>query len=156
MSCARIPLLSGDLPFEFVDWSSQLFCRDLWDSRHLIGVVVMHTDAALIVILTDFLFSFFLFIVVEKICVEFPKDIGNLISRRDDFTFLVLYLGDEHSFLCKFDSLDVLYTFQVFKQFFGCLAVFSFFFLSLILLFSICLLLSGAVSLLWVCFFTPR
>ena len=41
--------------------------------------------------------------------------------------FLILYLGDEHSF-----SLYVLYTFEVFKYSFGCLAVFSFFFLSLI------------------------
>ena len=50
--------------FEFVDCSSQLFCRDLWDSRHLIGVVVMQIGAALIFILPDFLFRFFLFIVV--------------------------------------------------------------------------------------------
>ena len=28
------------------DCSSQLFCRDLWDSRHLSGVAVMHIDAA--------------------------------------------------------------------------------------------------------------
>ena len=65
VSSALIPLLSGDLPFvEFVDCNSQLFCRDLWDSHHLIGVVVMHIDAAHTLILTDFLFSFFLFFVV--------------------------------------------------------------------------------------------
>ena len=34
--------------FEFVDCSSQLFCRDLWDFSHLIGVVVVHIGAALI------------------------------------------------------------------------------------------------------------
>ena len=65
MSSALIPLLSGDSPFfEFIDCSSQLFSRDLWDSRQLIGVVVTHIDAALIFIFTDFLFSIFLFIVV--------------------------------------------------------------------------------------------
>ena len=48
MSSTRIPLLSGDLPFfEFVDCSLQLFCRDLWDSCHLIGAVVVHISAAL-------------------------------------------------------------------------------------------------------------
>ena len=64
MSSVLIPLLSADFFFEFVDCSSQLFCRDLWNSRHLIGAVVMHIDATLIFILSDFLFRFFLFIVV--------------------------------------------------------------------------------------------
>ena len=68
--------------------------------------------------------------------------------------YLILHLGDEHSLLCRFDSWDVvLYTFQVFL---GCLAVFSFLFVSLIHVLSICSLLSGAVSLLWVCFFSPE
>ena len=72
MSSARLPLQSGDLPFfEFVDCSSQLFCRDLWDSFHLThGVVAMHIDAALVFILSDFLFRFFLFNVVVKFIVE--------------------------------------------------------------------------------------
>ena len=68
----------------FVDCSSQLFSRDLWDSRHLIGVVDMHIDAALIFILTDFLFRFFLFIVVVNLFVEFTKDIGDPHSGRDE------------------------------------------------------------------------
>ena len=55
MSSALIPLLSGDLPFsEFVDCSFQLFCRNLQDSRHPIGVTAVHIDAALIFILIDF------------------------------------------------------------------------------------------------------
>ena len=84
MSSALIPLLSGDLLFfEIVDCSSQLFCRDLWASRHLIGVVVMHIDAALIFFLTDFFFRLFLFIDVVYLIVEFPRDIGNPCSRRD-------------------------------------------------------------------------
>ena len=66
--------------FEFVDCSSQLFCRDLWDSRHLISVVVMHTDAALIFTLSDFWFRFFLFIVDVYFFVEFAQDIGNPFS----------------------------------------------------------------------------
>ena len=94
--------------FESLGCSSQLFCRDLWDSHHIIGVVVMHTDAALIFVLTEFLFSLFFFFVVDFF-VEFSKDIGNFLSRRDDFSFLIPYLGDEHSFLCRFDSWDVLY-----------------------------------------------
>ena len=61
MSSVLIPLLSGDLPFfEFVDCSSKPFCRDLWDSHHLIGVVVMHIDASLMFFLKELLFSFFL------------------------------------------------------------------------------------------------
>ena len=65
MSSARIPLLSGKLPlFDFVDCNSQLFSRDLWDSRHLIGVVVVHISAAFIFFFSDFLFRFVLFIVV--------------------------------------------------------------------------------------------
>ena len=83
--CSDSVAVLGSAFFEFVDCSSQLFCRDLWDSRHFIGVVVLHIDAALIFILTDFLFRFLLFIVV-------------------------LNLGDEHSLLCRFDSWDVPYT----------------------------------------------
>ena len=80
-SSALIPLLSADLPFfEFVDCSSQLFCRDLWDSRHLISVVVMHTDAALIFTLSGFWFRLFLFIVDVYFFVEFAQDIGNPFS----------------------------------------------------------------------------
>ena len=53
MSSARIPLLSGDLSFfEFVDCSLQLFCRDLWDSCHLIGVVAVHISAAFVFVFT--------------------------------------------------------------------------------------------------------
>ena len=60
MSSARIPSLSGDLLFiEFIDSSLQLYSRDLWDSRHLVGVVVVHVSAALISI-------FVLLIVVEN------------------------------------------------------------------------------------------
>ena len=67
MSSARILLLSGDLPFfEFIDCSLQLFSRDLWDSRHLIGVVFVHISAAFISIFSDFLFIFVLLIVVVK------------------------------------------------------------------------------------------
>ena len=128
MSSARIPLLSGDLPFfEFIDCSSQLFCRDLWDSRHLIGVVVMHIDAALIFILTDFLFSFFLFIVVVKFFVEFTKDIGNPFSRRDDFPFSFFIFVMGTFFLCRFDSWGFLYTFEVFKFSLDVLLSFHFF-----------------------------
>ena len=47
--------------------------------------------------------------------VEFSKDIGNPFSRSDDFTFIILYLGVEHILLCRFDSWDVLYTFEVYK-----------------------------------------
>ena len=100
---------------EFVNCSSQLFCRDLWDSRNLIGVVVMHIDAALILILSDFLSRFFLFVVVLIFSVEFSKDIGNPFTTRDDFPFLVLYLGDEHPLLFRIDYWDVRYTFEVFK-----------------------------------------
>ena len=106
--------------FEFVDCSSQLFCRDLWDFRHLI-VVVVHIGAALIFIFSDFFFRVFLFIVVEYFFVEFSKDIGNPFPRRDGFTLLILYLGDEHPPRCRFDSCDVLYTLQVFKYSLGVL-----------------------------------
>ena len=51
MSSARIPSLSGDLPFfEFIDCSLQLFSRDLWDSRHLIGVAVVHIVLLIVVV----------------------------------------------------------------------------------------------------------
>ena len=59
MSSARIPSLSGDL-----DCSLQLFSRDLWDSRHLIGVAAVHVGAAFISIFSDFSFRFVLLIVV--------------------------------------------------------------------------------------------
>ena len=88
MSSALIPLLFGDLPFfEFVDCSSQLFCRDLSDSRHLIGVDVMHIDAALIFILSDFLFRFFLFIVVETLTIPF-RDV-----MMSPFSFFILVMS---------------------------------------------------------------
>ena len=55
----------------------------------------MHIDAALIFILTDFLFSFFLFIVVVQCFVEFSKDIGN--PSRDvmisTFSFFILVMS---------------------------------------------------------------
>ena len=81
----------------------------------LIGVVVMYIDTALIFILSDFLFRFFLFIVVVYLFVEFSKDMGNPFSRRDGLLFLILYLDDEYRLLCRVDSWDVLYTFEVFK-----------------------------------------
>ena len=86
MSSSLIPLLSGDLPFfEFVDCSLQLFCRKLWDSHHHIGVAAVHVDAALSFVLTEFLFSFFLFIVVVLFFFfgEITKDIGIPFPRRD-------------------------------------------------------------------------
>ena len=77
ISSALIPLLSADLFFfEFVDCSLQLFCRNLQNSHHLIRVSVVHIDAALILILSVFLFSFFLYIVVVFF-VDFSKDTCN-------------------------------------------------------------------------------
>ena len=63
MSSALIPLLSGD----FLFLSLLIAVRNssvVISGHHLIDVVVMHIDDALIFILTDFSFSFFLFIVV--------------------------------------------------------------------------------------------
>ena len=63
MSSALIPLLSGD----FLFLSLLIAVRNssvVISGHHLIDVVVMHIDAALIFILTDFSFSFVLFIVV--------------------------------------------------------------------------------------------
>ena len=78
--------------FEFVDCSTQLFCRDLWDSRHFIGVVVTLISAAFIFILSDFLFRFFTLIVVVPFVVELSKDIGNPFSRCADFSFFFCIL----------------------------------------------------------------
>ena len=86
ISSSLIPLRSGDVPF-----------LEFWDSHH----TAVHIDAALIFIFTDFLFSFFLFIVIVIFFVEFTKDIGNSLPRRDDLSFFILYLGDEHSSLCR-------------------------------------------------------
>ena len=90
MSSARIPLLSGDLPFfEFVDCGSQLSCRDLWNSRHPIGVIPMHIDS--------------LRFLVQTLLV-------NPFWRRDDFPFVILYLG----VIPGMYSLDVLLSFHCF------------------------------------------
>ena len=68
MSSAPIPSLSGDfLFFELIDCSLQLFSRDLWDSRHFIGVVDVHVSAAFISIFSDFSFRFVLLICRRKI-----------------------------------------------------------------------------------------
>ena len=84
--CSDSVAVWGFAIFEFVDCSSQLFCRDLWDSCRHIGVAAVHVNAALIFVLTEFLFSLYFFFVVNFF-VEFSEDIGNPISRRDDFPF---------------------------------------------------------------------
>ena len=90
MSSARIPLLSGDLPFfEFVDCGSQLSCRDLRYSRHPTGVIAMHIDS--------------LRFLVQTLLV-------NPFWRRDDFSFVILYLG----VIPGMYSLDVLLSFHCF------------------------------------------
>ena len=71
MSSARIPSLSGDLPFfEFPDRILQVFTRDLWCSRHFFSVADVHVYVAFISI-------FVLLIVVVKFFVDFTTDIGD-------------------------------------------------------------------------------
>ena len=66
MSSAMIPLLSGDLPLSLlIAVRNSTVVISVWDSHHHTGVTAVYVDAALIFVLTDFLFSFFLFIVVE-------------------------------------------------------------------------------------------
>ena len=103
-----------------------MLLKSFWDSRHLIGVVVVHIGAAFIFILSEScsdspsaLSSYFF--------VEFSNDIGNPFSRRDGFTFLILYLGDEHPLLCRTDSWDVPYPFEVFNYSLDVLLSFHFF-----------------------------
>ena len=80
MSSARIPLLSGDLPFfEFADCVLQLFCRNLWYSS----------------VITHFMFEVISLVVLLKSFVDFSKDVGNSFSRCDAFSFVVLYFCDE-------------------------------------------------------------
>ena len=55
----------------------QLFCRDLWNSRHVIRVSVVHIDTALIFILPVFLLSFFLYnVVVPFFLLHSPKTLA--------------------------------------------------------------------------------
>ena len=156
MSSARIPLLSGDLPFfEFVDCGLQLFCRNLWDSCRLFGIVVVHVSAAVVFIFTWFLFWFIILFVFVEFFVEFTKDIGNSFPRCDAFPFLVSCLCEEYSLLCLFDSRDISYSFEVFKNSLDIHLPFHSF-LSLIHFLCTCSLLSVVVSLLWVYFSSPR
>ena len=78
MSSARIPSLSGDLPFfEFPDRILQFFTRDLWYFRHFFSVADVHVNVAFISIFSDFSFTFVLLIVFVKFFVEFTQDIGD-------------------------------------------------------------------------------
>ena len=131
MSSARILSPSGVLPFfEFIDCSLQLFCRDLWDSRHLIGVVVVHISVAFISIVSDSLFRFVLLFVVVKCLQSSPKTLA--IPLRDvmifPFSFFIFVLSTffftdliPGMFLTPSKSSSI---------FFGCLAVVSIFFVS--------------------------
>ena len=86
MSSARIPSLSGDLPF-FLSLliAARNSSVDLWDSRHFIGVVDVHVYVAFISI-------FVLLIVVVKFFVEFTKDIGDPFTRFHVFSSFILNL----------------------------------------------------------------
>ena len=67
MSSARIPLLSGDLPFfEFPDRILQFFTRDLWYSRHFFSVAKVHVSVT-------FMSIFVLLIVVLQFLKNPPK-----------------------------------------------------------------------------------
>ena len=54
------------------------------------------------------MFGVISFTVLERSFVEFSKSIGNSSSRRDDFTFLILYLGDE-LFFARLKSSSILW-----------------------------------------------
>ena len=86
--------------------------------------------------------------------VEISKGIGDSFSRSDAFTFFVLYFCDEDSLLCCFDSRDISYTFEVFKDSLDVL--FSLHSFSLMHFLCIYPDLSVVVSLHWVCFSSPR
>ena len=88
--------------FEFVDCSSQLFSRDLWDSRHFIGVVDVHVRAA--------------FISIENFWKNSPKTSAVPLQYVMIFSSLIHYLCGEHLLLCRFDSWDVADTFEVFEN----------------------------------------
>ena len=91
-SSARIPLLSWDLPlFEFVECGSQLFCRNLWNSCRLFGIVVVHDCVAVVVIIIHFMFRVVFLVVLVKSSVELTKDVGN--SFRSDAFPSVVFLN---------------------------------------------------------------
>ena len=154
-SSARIPLLSGDLPFfEFIDCSLQLFNRDLWDSRHLIGVVVVYISVAFIIIVSDFLFEIRLANCRRIFFLNSPKTLA--IPERDvlisPFSFFIFVMS---TFFFA-DLIPGMFsdTFEVFEYSLDVLLSFQFFCLWYI--FCICSLLSVVVSLLWVYFSSPR
>ena len=101
MSSARIPLLSGDLPFfEFVDCGLQLFRRYLWNSCRLFGIVVVRVCVAVVAVIIHFMFRVVFLVVLVKSFVEFSRDVGNSFSRCDAFSFVVFYFCDEYFLLC--------------------------------------------------------
>ena len=117
MSSARIPLLSGDLPFLSlliaVRNSSVVISGVLFSSSHWCCCCAhrccFHCHSL------RFLVQIRLARCRRIFFVGFSKDIGNPFTRRDDLSFLILYLCDEHLLLCRFDSWYVPYTFEVFK-----------------------------------------
>ena len=130
-------LLSWSLGFSSSHWSccyAHRCCHHFHSLRFLVQILLGHCR--------------------HVIFVEFSKDIGNPFSRRDDFSFLILYLGDEHLFFADLipGCSSHLWSLQVFLD-----VLLSFHsFLSLIHVLCIFSLLSVAVSILWVCFFSPR
>ena len=59
-----------------------------------------------------------------------PQRHGQSLFETWWFHHLILYLGDEHSSFCRFDSWDVLCTFEVFKYSLDVLLSFHSFFVS--------------------------
>ena len=68
-------------------------------------------------------------------CRILPRHWQSLFRDVVISPFLILYLGDEHSLLCRFDSWDVLYTFEIFKYYLDVLLSFHSF-LSLIIFYA--------------------
>ena len=103
MSSALIPLLSADLPF-FLNLLIAV-CNSfvaISDSHHLTRVFVLHIDAALFFMLIDFLFSFFMFIVVYFF-VEFMYGSSQLRSYSNHSQDTGCTIMDD--FMTKADDL---------------------------------------------------
>ena len=124
MSSARIPLLSGDLPFfEFPDRILQFFTRDFWYSRHFFSVADVHVSV-------PFISIFVLLIVVVIFLWNSPKTLAIplrsvMISPRSFLIFVMITF-----FFCRFDSRDVSDTFEVFEKFLDYLLSFHSFLVS--------------------------
>ena len=124
MSSARIPLLSRDL------LSLSLLIAVRHSSVVISGILVI---SLVLLLCTSVLLSFSFSILVQSLlffAVEYFCRILQRHRRRDDFTFLILYLGDEHPLLCRLDSWDVLYLVEVFAYSLDVLLSFHSFFVS--------------------------